>query len=1437
MQTLSLKRLIILICILSDKIIDWVLGYDFFISYAHADGKIYPRSLLAQLKKSGFRVFFDEKEYKVGNNLRALTRRRVRHSKHLIIIGRPSALCQSREGWVTREVDVYQKRHENSARAPIIINVNGALENALKLPRKKAELAHIINDEGWFWMSENLEDSNSAPRNDTLKKLKGSFQGIRQDTKQKRVLTVLVMLFLVITFWAVVAMVYAKQETRKVNLQLAKNFMLQGVEHRDVQNDPFRASNYFAKAVVAAEKAENTWLSTNARIAGANSSHKLPLLWAHFSQKWIKGAVFFGKDEQQVLSWNIGTGLQGWDLNSNTPLHSIKKEKELADTLLLELKSRYSLYEEEDGDESGIAGIKDNLTGKVFRFYPEDWFYGGVEFSSKQDRVLTWEEDGFVRVWVTGTDKSVIMKNRFDVIEAKFSPNEKFVLTWKYDGTAMISDSSTGTPMAEINHPDRVIGAQFSQDSKRILTWSRDGTAWIWDAGTSAKITTMQPKKWNKVKGAQFSVDAERVLTWSEDGTSRTWNSRTGFPKSIGPMKHENSIYNAQFIRDGKMILTRRGKTIQFSDSVTGDTISNAIAHQSIYSPLLNQGQSAVVTNIPNNYLQVWDVSTGEPRSWPMAHEDFVSNTRFSLDQQRLLSMTLNGVRVWDSSTGEIPSLLFTDKTRSGGALFSQDERLVLTWGTLGFDHTNPRTFDKFEGTARVWDAYSGKMLTPPLPHPKGVDGALFSQDQSRILTWSTNDGTARTWDSQTGKLLSSMKHEGAISGASFSQNELRVITWGQVSVHVWDSYSGNPIGSPIQHDYHVKKAQFSQDQKWGVSWGLDGTVRIWDISTGLPNFSPPIKHEHFNVGGAQFSEDQQRVLTWDANGVAMIWDSRTGNGLSKPMKHKNGLIGAMFSKDQKRVLTWGIGMTQVWDSDTGELGAAPMPNSGRGALFSKDQRWVLTWGGDSFGGMARVWSSRTGIPISNPMYHKKMVLGAVFSNNQQRVLTWSKDGTARVWDSKTGRPLSAPMQRAKGGALFSEDEQQVLTWGSMSAQVWDSSSGLPLSAPFLHKEEISGALFSKDLQRVLTWSKSGSARAWDLKNDFDYPKEYLSLRLEIKTRHKVNETGDVSELTTEKWNAQWLKYESIARKHLKQCKYPRGNWYLYRMLHRPDSCSKLGDWLEDVNPKKLDEVKGMYAAICVEQGRLLLSGKYYEKAKSRFETALAAQPKWAAAYEGLARTLIEGGEAPAKGIEFAKQSLEIDSHQSPSYALDILTDGYAVTGQNSKAAQHALKLAQSYTQWQEYHQALNSYNKAKHLQGNLQNSIVLDNYQKALDPIIAQLKWEKNFLALVTVYKKALEAEFFDSNLNATWANNVAWILIDKDLDIKLGITYAKRSLQLAPSQKQSLAIDTLALGFIKQKNFDNAILILLDALKKEPDNRVLKYRLKQAKQAMQQQ
>jgi tetratricopeptide (TPR) repeat protein len=158
------------------RAVDWVFGYDFFISYSHGDGMRLPRRIKERLEQAGFRVFLDQTEYVAGADLRRETRRQVVKSCKIVVIGRPGAL---KSEWVRREVDVALAY----GKIPVIVNLNGAVEAA----PEGATLAIMARESHWLRLTETLADPDGEPSDQIISELVRGFQHTRQETKRQRI--------------------------------------------------------------------------------------------------------------------------------------------------------------------------------------------------------------------------------------------------------------------------------------------------------------------------------------------------------------------------------------------------------------------------------------------------------------------------------------------------------------------------------------------------------------------------------------------------------------------------------------------------------------------------------------------------------------------------------------------------------------------------------------------------------------------------------------------------------------------------------------------------------------------------------------------------------------------------------------------------------------------------------------------------------------------------------------------------------------------------------------------------------------------------------------------------------------------------------------------------------------------------------------------------
>lgn len=162
---------------LFERVANYCFGFDFFVSYSHADGKEYPRRLKQRLEESGFKVFLDQIEYAPGADLRRETRRQVLKSRHLVVVARDNALCSP---WVFREVETFLQ----SGRIPILLDVNRSVEGV----SEGSELAVMAQERHWLRLEELIDDPDGEPTAHAVSELVRSFGATRQETKRQRIL-------------------------------------------------------------------------------------------------------------------------------------------------------------------------------------------------------------------------------------------------------------------------------------------------------------------------------------------------------------------------------------------------------------------------------------------------------------------------------------------------------------------------------------------------------------------------------------------------------------------------------------------------------------------------------------------------------------------------------------------------------------------------------------------------------------------------------------------------------------------------------------------------------------------------------------------------------------------------------------------------------------------------------------------------------------------------------------------------------------------------------------------------------------------------------------------------------------------------------------------------------------------------------------------------
>ncbi len=307
------------------------------------------------------------------------------------------------------------------------------------------------------------------------------------------------------------------------------------------------------------------------------------------------------------------------------------------------------------------------------------------------------------------------------------------------------------------------------------------------------------------------------------------------------------------------------------------------------------------------------------------------------------------------------------------------------------------------------------------LPHGGGVHAVAYSPDGVSVLTGSF-DGTARLWDARTGRTLGQpMKHDSVVWSVAYSPDGATVSTatgggsfayGGTGMARLWDAHSGAPRGEPMKHNHNlpIQTIAFSPDGNTLLTGGDDLTARFWDARTSKPLPLPPLSHDG-EIYSVMFGPDGKTALTGSSDGTARLWDARTGKPLVEPMKNDISVHTVAYSPDGTKVVTGGQYGARLWDSRSGTLVGTPM-SAGfvRAAVFGPDGATVLTGGGEGLiYDVANLWDTRTGTRRGADMRHADEISSVAYSPDGTTLLTGSHDKTARLWDAPPECRFASP--------------------------------------------------------------------------------------------------------------------------------------------------------------------------------------------------------------------------------------------------------------------------------------------------------------------------------------------------------------------------------------------------------------------------------------------
>jgi len=524
-----------------------------------------------------------------------------------------------------------------------------------------------------------------------------------------------------------------------------------------------------------------------------------------------------------------------WDVENRQVVHTLERGRQVPGHVAFSPDGSFLAVQLVD-QAIKLWDVTSGQEVRTFEEHAESAVFFSIEFSPDGALLAAGGRDGTVRLWDVASGKiagTLAYGNESHVHDVDFSPDSSLLASGGTDYTVRLWDVASGQVVQTLRHRDGLYSVAFSPDGKILASAGVEHVVRLWDVENGRVLRTLPHD--DELMAVAFSPDGMLLAAGGYDNQIYLW----GVPPTV---EQTPAAADDQVINIGTVSRLEKMTTFDMPDSFV-----NTIA----FSP----DSRTLITGDRNGEVLLWDRKTWQKTTCLPAQSNPAADQANQVWFWGTLGLSPNG-SIIVTAYGDDGAI--TGRDREGQELFtfSYGERVysvsfspdgkVLAVGGLMND-------------VIIFDLETRQTVADLVADHEYITNLVFSPDgQTLLVSYERPENIMKTWDTATWLETATFTHVTDridYHDVLFTPDgkQLVIASTEAVEIKFWDLETQKVTQEFPEHTRAPYQIAFSPDGSLLASASDDGTLRFWDMETGV--IVKTIRNGH-ETGAVAFSPD-----------------------------------------------------------------------------------------------------------------------------------------------------------------------------------------------------------------------------------------------------------------------------------------------------------------------------------------------------------------------------------------------------------------------------------------------------------------------------------------------------------------------------------------------------------------------------------------------------